>query len=107
MATYSKKVLMDAIRDQCYECNDLRQGWDDPEKDCTGKSCPLYPVRPGNGPGHIEKGVTKKYHGKGYGSKSIQEPISEHQHDAELALESHEPPKKVAAGRRKYQRKSA
>lgn len=54
MPTYSKSQLTKAIRQQCEECNDLKSGWDNHGNDCTGKTCPLYPFRPGNGPGHAE-----------------------------------------------------
>ena len=51
MATYSKSELVKAIRQQCNECNDVHGAWH-AGNDCTGKSCKLYPYRPGDGPGH-------------------------------------------------------
>ena len=56
MATYSKSDLVKAINTQCRECNDVRGEWHD-GNDCTGKSCALYPYRPGNGQGHAERKV--------------------------------------------------
>lgn len=111
MATYSKKQLTDAIKEACYICNDLRSNWGTPGNDCTGKSCSLYPYRPGDGPGHADKGVSKAYHGKGYQAKSPSdapnESISDHHGGVLRPLESHEPPESLPRVKRKYTKKSA
>ena len=49
--SYPKSTLARAVNDQCRECNDVQGSWH-AGNDCTGTSCPLYPVRPGDGPGH-------------------------------------------------------
>lgn len=54
MPSYSKAEILRALNDQCRECNDVHGAWH-AGNDCTGKSCPLYPYRPGDGPGHAER----------------------------------------------------
>ena len=53
MAVYSKAQLVKAIKAQCNQCNDVHGAWH-AGNDCTGVSCPLFCVRPGDGPGHLE-----------------------------------------------------